>query len=119
MQNIHELTETRHPAGFPRAAAVIEAEALKVLDEVKALRELVEVAERLFEGEGLGTNLTREEILSEALICAHDDIDLLQDGNEHGVGSMMFVRAKSRVTLALKLADYRERFGTGEKAVAS
>ena len=94
-------------------------EALAVLDEVKALHELANLAERLFEGEGRGINLTRDELLGEALLCAREDIDLLSDGAASGCGidGMHFVRAQNRIDLALKLADYREHFGS--KAVSS
>jgi len=104
-----------------KSAADARVEALKVLNEVVALRKLADAVELAFQNEGIG-NPSPNDILREAIRCAKDDFELIGDASESGLGApegMVFQRAQLRLDLALTLADYRERFGRDGKAVAS
>jgi hypothetical protein len=80
-------------------------------EELDALRNLVQVAEGVFEHDGESS--APVALLREALRSARADFDLLGDASGCGsaLGGLTFIRCVRRIDLALALAEYRESFG--------
>jgi hypothetical protein len=83
----------------------------RTAEELEALRAIVRESLHIFDNDGHPFP-SREDILSEALKCASDDLELLENCDEQ----MSFVRAQSRIRLALSLADYVKHFGFPKSA---
>lgn len=105
---------SRKAAGKPRkadnAAAMERAWAeLTAKGMFVGALEIVELVQRCFEsGEENGRDPVT--VLREALRSASDDIELLEPGGASEKPHMAFLRAQQRIKLALKLAEFRERF---------
>lgn len=81
--------------------------------ELEALRAVAVAAQSVFDATGV-TDDSRGDMLAEALRYVSAELEVVTDAvalDEETIDPMVFVRLRRHITLAITLADHREKFG--------